>query len=257
MKRFSPAKVTATTIAMTAVAVIVTAAIAGATMTTTALASSTTVHHSARNAKTTKDAKTTKHEGGTETAKATAATKVATAAKATETAKGIAATAARVVSESRNKSGTYLTVVTCSGKTMPPPVVVTKSRPFTVKGAINTKSVTNALAHKPSDYTPVYTCTVTVLKKLPPVCSNGKSVVKGLTGHGVCLTPQQELAWFVSQAVSDSGPKSNACLIARKLAGKGDKTAHKAERFACAVKVVLNTGFGGAAGSVSHHHPRR
>jgi hypothetical protein len=239
MKRFSPAKVTATTIAMTAVAVIVTAAIAGATMTTTALASSTTVHHSARNAKTTKDAKTTKQEGGTETAKATAAT------------------AARVVSESRNASGTYLTVVTCSGKAMPPPVVVTTSRPFTVKGAINTKSVTNALAHKPSDYTPVYTCIVTVLKKLPPICSNGKSVVKGLTGHGVCLTPQQELAWFVSQAVSDSGPKSNACKIARKLAGKGDKTARKAERFACADKVVLNTGFGGGAGSVSHHHPRR
>jgi hypothetical protein len=139
---------------------------------------------------------------------------------------------------------------------MPPPVVVTTSRPFTVKGAINTKSVTNALAHKPSDYTPVYTCTVTVLKKLPD-CSNGKSVVKGLTGHGVCLTPQQELAWFVGQAVSSSGPRSNACQIARKLAGKGDKTARKAERFACAVKVVLNTGFGGAAGSVSHHHPRR
>jgi hypothetical protein len=239
MKRFSPVKVTPTTIAMTAVAVIVTAAIAGATMTTTALASSTTVHHSARNAKTTKDATTTKHEGGTETAKATAAA------------------AARVVSESRTASGAYLTVVTCSGKAMPPPVVVTTSRPFTVKGAINTRSVTHALAHKPSDYTPVYTCTVTVLKKLPPICSNGKSVVKGLTGHGVCLTPQQELAWFVSQAISDSGLKSNACKIARKLAGKGDKTARKAERFACAAKVVLNTGFGGAAGSVSHHHPRR
>jgi hypothetical protein len=245
MKRFSPARVTATTIAMTAVAVIVAAAIAGATMTTTALASSTTVHHSARNAKTTKDAKTTKHEGGTETAKA---------AKA---AAGTAGTAGKVVSESRNASGTYLTVVTCSGKTMPPPVAVTKSRPFTVKGAINTKSVTNALHHKPSDYTPVYTCIVTVLKKLPPICSPGKKVVKGLAGHGVCLTPQQELAWFVSQAVSSSGPKSNACKIARKLAGKGDKTARKAERFACAAKVVLNTGLGGAAGSVSHHHPRR
>jgi hypothetical protein len=73
----------------------------------------------------------------------------------------------------------------------------------------------------------------------------------------VCLTPQQELAWFVSQAVSSSGRKSNACQIARKLAGKGDKTARKAERFACAAKVVLNTGFGGAAGSVSRHHPRR
>ena len=74
-------------------------------------------------------------------------------------------------------------------------------------------------------------------------------MVRGLAGHGVCLTPQQELAWFVSQAVSSSGTKSNACQVARKLAGRGDKTARKAERFACAAKVVLNTGFGGAAGS--------
>jgi hypothetical protein len=238
MKRFSPAKVTATTIATAAVAVIATAAIAGATMTTTALASSSTVHHSARNATTTKDAKTTKHEADTKAAEVTAGT------------------AASVVSESRNASGTYITVVTCSGKTMPPPVAVTTSRPFTIKGAINTKSVTNALAKQPPGYTPVYTCIVTVLKKLP-VCSPGKSPVKGVTGHSMCLTPQQELAWFVSQAVSSSGPRSNACKIARKLAGKGDKTARKAERFACAAKVVLNTGFGGAAGSVSHHHPRR
>jgi hypothetical protein len=238
MKRFPHAKVTATTIAMAAVAVIATAAVAGATMTPTALASSTAVHHSTKNAKTTKTtktAKTTKNEGGT---------------------KATAATAAHVVSESRDASGTYMTVVRCSGKTMPAPVVITTADPFSVKGTINTKVVTKALARRPSGYVPVYTCTVTVLRKLP-ACSPGKGVVKGLTGHGVCLTPQQEIAWFVGQAVSASGPKSKACLTARKLAGKGDKTAHKAERFTCAAKVVLNTGFGGAAGSVSRHHPRK
>ncbi|HEX3961543.1 MAG TPA: hypothetical protein VHZ03_33785 [Trebonia sp.] len=57
--------------------------------------------------------------------------------------------------------------------------------------------------------------------------------------------------------MSSSGPKSKACLTARKLAAKGDKTARKAERFACAAKVVLNTGFGSAAGSVSHHRARK
>ncbi|HEX3961544.1 MAG TPA: hypothetical protein VHZ03_33790 [Trebonia sp.] len=97
------------------------------------------------------------------------------------------------MSESQDASGTYMTVVKCSGKTMPAPVDITTADPFTVKGTIDTKVVTKALAQKPSDYTPVYTCTVTALKKLP-ACSTGKTVVKGLTGHGGCLTPQQELA---------------------------------------------------------------
>ena len=71
------------------------------------------------------------------------------------------------MSESRDASGTYMTVVKCSGKTRPAPVVITTADPFRVKGTIDTKVVTKALARKPSDYTPVYTCTVTVLKKLP------------------------------------------------------------------------------------------
>jgi hypothetical protein len=225
MKRFSPAKFAVTIIAMTAVVVIAAAAVTGATMTPTALASSrTTVHHSAKNAKNTKRAK---------------------------------AATGRVVSESRDKTGTYLTVVTCSGgKSAPPPVVITTADPFTVRGTIDTKAVTKALAQKPSGYAPVYTCTITVLKKLP-VCPAGQSQVNGMTGHATCMTPQQELAWFVSQAVSASGPKSKACVTAKKLAGKGDKTAHKAERFTCSTKLVLNTGFGGMAGSVSRHRPRK
>jgi len=223
MKRFSPAKVTAMIIAVTAVAVIAAAALAGATMTATAaLASSTAPHHSI-----------TKHQKS----------------------RG-RAVPGRVVSESQDDSGTYLTVVTCSGKTAPAPVAITSKDPFTVKGTIATKAVTNALAERPRGYVPVYTCTVTVLRKLS-LCPSGQVLVKGMTRRTSCMTPQNELAWFVSQAVSASGPKSRACTTARKLAGKGDRTARKAERFSCSAKLVLNTGFGGMARPVSRHHPRK
>jgi len=218
MKQFSPAKFAAAVTATTAVAVISVAAVTGATMTPALASSATTVHHSANGA--------IKIPGGL------------------------------VVSASRDATGAYVTVVTCSGTSTPPPVTVSGSAPFTVKGIMDTVGVTKALAKRPSGYVKVYTCTVTVLKKLP-VCPAGQSQVKGMTGHATCMTPEEELAWFVSMAVSSSGPKSTACLTAKELAGKGDHTAHKAERFACAVKVVLNTGFGGRAGAVSHHHPRK
>jgi hypothetical protein len=223
MKQFPPAKFTAMITAVTAVAVIAAATVAGATMTATAaLASSTTVHHSI-----------SKHQKGR-----------------------ARATAGRVVSESQDESGTYLTVVRCSGKTAPAPVVITSADPFTVKGTIATKAVTNALAERPRGYAPVYTCTVTVLRKLP-ACPSGQILVKGMTRRSSCMTPLDELAWFVSQAASASGPKSRACVTARKLAGKGDRTARKAERFSCSARLVLNTGFGGMARKVSHHHPRK
>ena len=233
MKRFSPAKVTATIIAMTAVAVIAAAAVAGATMTATAaLASSTAPHHSTRSDKHTRDVRVMHQR------------------------RAVKATAGRVVSESQDESGAYLTIVRCSGKTAPAPVVITSADPFTVKGTIDTKAVTKALADQPKGYAPVYTCTVTVLRKLP-ACRSGAVLVKGMTRRSSCMTPQEELAWFVSQAVSASGPKTTACVTARKLAGKGDRTARKAERFSCAAKLVLNTGFGGMARRVSHHHPRK
>jgi len=226
MKRFSPGKVTATITATTAVVVIAVAAVTGATMTTALASSTNTVHHSAKNAR-----------------HATRASDVKVAA-------------GQIVSESRDATGAYVTVVTCSGASTPPPVSISGSAPFTIRGTMDTVGVTKALAKRPSGYVKVYTCTVTVLKKLP-VCPAGQSQVKGMTGHATCMTPQEELAWFVSLAVSSSGPKSTACLTAKELAGKGDHTAHKAERFACAVKVVLNTGFGGKAGAVSRHHPRK
>ena len=232
MKRFSPGRVTATITATTAVVVIAVAAVTGATMTTALASSTNTVHHAAKSAK---QAKAARH--GTR-------------------ASDVKVAAGRVVSESRDATGTYVTVVTCSGTSTPPPVSISGSAPFTIKGTMDTVGVTKALAKHPSGYVKVYTCTVTVLKKLP-VCPAGQSQVKGMTGHATCMTPQEELAWFVSLAVSSSGPKSTACLTAKELAGKGDHTARKAERFACAVKVVLNTGFGGKAGSVSRHHPRK
>jgi hypothetical protein len=232
MKRFSPGKFTATATAMTAVVVIAVAAVTGATMTTALASSTATVHHSAKQAKAAKAARLVPGTGD------------------------ITLAAGRVVSESRDATGAYVTVVTCSGTSTPPPVSISASAPFTVKGVMDTVGVTKALAKRPRGYVQVYTCTVTVLKKLP-VCPAGQSQVKGMTGHAMCMTPQEELAWFVSLAVSSSGPKSMACLTAKELAGKGDHTARKAERFACAVKVVLNTGFGGKAGSVSRHHPRK
>ncbi len=228
MKGFSPARVSTTIIGMAAVAVLAAGADTGGMMTTTALASSANVHHSTK-----------------------------TARPATRKAITVAVAQGRVVSESRDATGTYITVVTCVGQGTPPPVTITASAPFTIKGTMDTKGVTRALAQRPSGYAPVYACHVTVLKKLPSVCRPGQTLVSGMTSRPACMTAQEELAWFVSEAVSSSGPKSKACLTARELAGKGNQVARKAERFSCSHKVVVNTGFGGAAGPVSRHHPHK
>ena len=217
MMGFSPAKVSTTIVGMAAVAVIAAGANGGTTMTSAALTSSTAAH------------------------------------------KGMTVPIApgRVVSESKYASGTYITVVTCAGKSTPPPVTVNASTPFTVTGTIDTEGVTQALAQQPSDYAAVYTCHVTVLKKLPSVCRPGQTLVSGMTTRPSCMTPQEELAWFVAQAVSAAGPRSKACLTARELAGKGNQVARKAEGFSCSKRVVVNTGFGGAAGAVSRHRHRK
>ena len=116
--------------------------------------------------------------------------------------------------------GKYVTIVSCHGADSPPPVRLAKpGTPLTVSGVGPSAAIFKML--KQADpYKNIYTCTVVVKEKVPAKPS--AAVTKKIAAHKV---------------------RKSACEIA---AGGGTR---------CTGKVTLNTGFGGLARQVKHHHP--
>jgi len=116
--------------------------------------------------------------------------------------------------------GKYVTIVSCHGADSPPPVRLAKpGTPLTVSGVGPSAAIFKML--KQADpYKNIYTCTVVVKEKVPAKPS--AAVTKKIAAHKV---------------------RKSACEIA---AGGGTH---------CTGKVTLNTGFGGLARQVKHHHP--
>ena len=116
--------------------------------------------------------------------------------------------------------GKYVTVVRCQGVDSPPPVHLGKpGTPLIVSGGGPSAAISKML--KQADpYKNIYTCTVVVKEKVPAKPS--AAVTKKIAAHKV---------------------RKSACEIA---AGVGTH---------CTGKVTLNTGFGGLARQVKHHHP--
>jgi hypothetical protein len=116
--------------------------------------------------------------------------------------------------------GKYVTIVSCHGADSPPPVRLAKpGTPLTVSGVGPSAAIFKML--KQADpYKNIYTCTVVVKEKVPAKPS--AAVTKKIAAHRV---------------------RKSACEIA---AGGGTR---------CTGKVTLNTGFGGFARQVKHHHP--
>lgn len=111
--------------------------------------------------------------------------------------------------------GKYMSVVTCKGTKVPPPLHLKASgSPITLRGVVPSAAELESVT-KNRSYTTVYTCTIVVEEDSPaPAKARPKP-------KPTCELP-----------VSGSSP-ANAC--------------HR--------KVALNTGFGGEAASVAHHHP--
>ena len=128
-------------------------------------------------------------------------------------------TLAAVITSEFGDGGKYVTVVSCTGKiTTPPPVVLARlNDPLTVKGGRPTEAVKKLLA-QPKTYHTVYSCTVTVKQKTttPKTPKKPRTVTKNKCEWGI---------------------------------GGGGGPWHLCHR------VILNTGFGGAAGTVAKHHP--
>jgi hypothetical protein len=116
--------------------------------------------------------------------------------------------------------GKYVTIVSCHGVDSPPPVHLAKpGTPLTVSGAGPSAAIFKML--KQADpYKNIYTCTVLVKEKVP--AKPRAAVTKKIAAHKV---------------------RRPACEIAT---GGGTR---------CTRKVTLNTGFGGLARQVKHHHP--
>jgi hypothetical protein len=115
-------------------------------------------------------------------------------------------------------SGQYVSVVNCQGGQVPPPVRLQQpNTPLHLTGTAPTPAVAKAMATR-GRYKTVYTCNLVVQKQVPVPA-----------GKGGGLKP---------------------CELGQGGAGGGKNGA------ACHKPVTLNTGFGGAAGSVSAHHPR-
>jgi hypothetical protein len=116
--------------------------------------------------------------------------------------------------------GKYVTIVSCHGVDSPPPVHLAKpGTPLTVSGVGPSAAIFKML--KQADpYKNIYTCTVVVKEKVPAKPS--AAVTKKIAAHKV---------------------RGSACEIAT---GGGTR---------CTKKVTLNTGFGGLARQVKHHHP--
>jgi len=116
--------------------------------------------------------------------------------------------------------GKYVTVVRCQGVDSPPPVHLGKpGTPLIVSGGGPSAAISKML--KQADpYKDIYTCTVLVEEKVP--AKPRAAVTKKIAAHKV---------------------RGSRCEIAT---GGGTR---------CTKKVSLNTGFGGLAPQVKHHHP--
>ena len=113
--------------------------------------------------------------------------------------------------------GKYMSVVTCKGTKVPPPLHLKASgSPLTLRGLVPSAAQLESVT-KNRTYTTVYTCTVVVEEDSPAPAK---------------ATPKPKPKPTCELPVSGSSP-ANAC--------------HR--------KVALNTGFGGEAASVAHHHP--
>jgi len=124
--------------------------------------------------------------------------------------------------------GKYVTVVRCTGSVSTPPPVQLARRddPLTVVGHHPTAAVVKLLS-KPKAYKTVYTCTVIVEVKVP--------VVKKKTHPSRPSHPGKE------------GGKGGC---AAGTVGGGTGKGHGCHRV-----IIVNTGFGGEAGTVAGHHP--
>lgn len=116
--------------------------------------------------------------------------------------------------------GKYVTIVSCHGVDSPPPVHLARpGTPLTVSGVGPSAAIFKML--KQADpYKNIYTCTVVVKEKVPAKPS--AAVTKKIAAHKA---------------------RRSACEIAT---GGGTR---------CTRKVTLDTGFGGLARQVKHHHP--
>ena len=128
-------------------------------------------------------------------------------------------TLADVITSQLGDGGKYVTVVRCTGSvSTPPPVTLARlDDPLTVQGTRPTAGVIKQLA-KPKTYRTVYSCTVTVKEKAP----TPKKPKKPKRTHPV------------------------GCELGQGGPWTGGRSCHR---------VILNTGFGGEAGPVAHHHP--
>lgn len=130
-------------------------------------------------------------------------------------ARGQAPVPAQIVSQTG--AGQYVSVVSCQGKEVPPPVHLREANtPLRLTGGTPSYAVTKAMA-VPGRYKTVYTCTVVVKQAVPTHAGKGGGL--------------------------------NKCELGKGAAGKGGMGS-------CHRPVTLNTGFGGEAGPVSAHHPR-
>jgi hypothetical protein len=131
--------------------------------------------------------------------------------------------------------GKYVTVVHCVGVDSPPPVHLgTGGVPLTVSGEGPSSAVFKML--KEADpYKTIYTCTVNVEEKTPakPALAVSKKVAEHWAGCGL--------------TAGGTGGSGSGTGWTRGAHGKNGKP--------CTKKVTLNTGFGGLARQVAHHHP--
>jgi hypothetical protein len=125
-------------------------------------------------------------------------------------------TLADVITSQLGDGGKYVTVVRCTGSVSTPPTI----RLARLDDPLTVRGTRPTAAvikqlAKPKTYKTVYSCTVTVKEKAP--------------------TPKK--------------PKKKhpvGCELGRGGPWSGGRSCHR---------VILNTGFGGEAGPVAHHHP--
>lgn len=127
-------------------------------------------------------------------------------------------------------NGKYVTVVHCVGVDSPPPVHLgTGDVQLTVIGK-GPSSAAFKMLKQADPYKTIYTCTVNVEEK--PPAKPALAVAKKAAAH-----------WAGCELMTGTGGKG----LTRGAHGKNGRR--------CTKKVTLNTGFGGLAGQVTHHHP--
>jgi hypothetical protein len=123
--------------------------------------------------------------------------------------------------------GRYVTVVSCHGVDSPPPVTLAKPGTPLVVNGVGPSAAVLTMLKKPNPYKTIYTCTVTVRKKMPAKPKPVAKVKKAREAH------------------------KKGCEIAA-----GGRTGGPAGgRTGCTKPVTLNTGFVGEAPQVKDHHP--